>query len=591
MMLSVGGCSETPQHEQRRAAPETLHQFFERVEAERRADQPQAMAAATIGTADEARYLGRLNVPSVEGTKAHLAMAQRHLKELTAIGDSARAPSQQLSRDILAWTLQQQVLGEAFLWHDYPLNQLMAIHNTLPEYLINQHPLRNDRDVDFYLERLAQFPVAFAGTIEVVRHRAEQGVLPPRFAIEKTLRDVNLFIADAPADNPLTRQFAARADHLGTVSAARRANLSEQLAAAVATHVQPAYRDLADFLETLLEAQPHSHGVWALPDGDAYYRWLLRGHTTTDLGPAEIHDLGLAEVARIEADMHAILCAEGYCDGTVGARMDALNNEPRFLFEDSEAGRAAILDAYRLIVEEAASRTVEFFHPGPEVAIEVLRVPEFREASAFGAYYMRPAVDGSRPGRFFANLRNVDEHPRFGLRTLAYHEAIPGHHLQITRQQAADIPEFRRNLSLHAYSEGWALYAEKLALEMGLHEDPFDNLGRLRGELFRAVRLVVDTGMHHHRWTREQGIDYMRRITGMPMSDVEAEIERYLVIPGQACAFKVGMMRIEAMRARAEAALGQAFDIRDFHAVILDQGPMPLAILDRVVDRWIAESR
>jgi uncharacterized protein (DUF885 family) len=571
------------------AAAESFDAFLERVQAERRADQPQAMAATLTGTPEEATYLSRLDIPSVDGTQKALALARRHLHELAAFDASAFDRDQQLSRDILAWTLEQQLMGEPYLWHDYPLNQLMAIHNMLPEYMIHQHPLRNVGDVDFYLARLAQFPAAIAGTIEVVRHRAERGVLPPRFAIEKTLRDLHLFMADAPADNPLAGAFLARIARSGIASGTRLDEIGTMLAAAVDAHVFPAYRALATHLETLLDAQPDNHGVWALPDGDGYYRWLLRGHTTTDLSPEAIHQLGLAEVARIETEMHAILCAAGFCTGGVGARMAALNEDSRFLFENSDQGRTAILEAYRAIVAEAATRAGDWFHPGPEIAIEVLRVPEFREASAFGAYYMRPALDGSRPGRFFVNLRNVDEHPRFGLRTLAYHEAIPGHHLQISRQQTADIPDFRRNLSLHAYSEGWALYAEKLAHEMGLHEDPYDNLGRLQAELFRAVRLVVDTGMHFHRWTREDGIEYMRRVTGMPMSDVEAEIERYLVIPGQACAFKVGMLRIEAMRARAESALGDRFDIRDFHAVIVDRGPMPLAILDRVVDGWIAD--
>ncbi len=587
------GCNETP--ESRSNAPvsvperESLDVFFDRVHTERRADQPQAMAAALVGTAGEAAYLGRLDIASVEATQAAQALASRHLDELTAFDNTTLDRRQRLSRDILAWTLQQQVLGEPFIWHDYPLNQLMAIHSTLPEFLINQHPLRDERDIDFYLQRLSAVSAAFAGTIEVVRHRGDRGVLPPRFAIEKTLRDVRRFVAGAPEENPLVREFTARMATSGVVGEAEMRDRKAAIEAAVADHVYPAYRNLGDFLETLLELQPDNHGVWALPDGDAYYRWLLRGHTTTDLGPEEIHQLGLAEVQRIEVAMHNILCAQRRCLGSVGERMAALNEDPRFVFEDSEAGRQSILDAYRNIVADAAARTDPWFHPGPDVAIEVLRVPEFREASAFGAYYMRPALDGSRPGRFFVNLRNVAEHARFGLRTLAHHESIPGHHLQITRQQAADVPAFRRNLSLHAYSEGWALYAEKLAHEMGLLDDPFDDLGRLQAELFRAVRLVVDTGMHHHRWTRERGIDYMSSVTGMPMTDVEAEIERYLVIPGQACAFKVGMLRMEAMRMRAEDALGQDFDIRDFHAVILDEGPMPLAILDGVVDGWIAE--
>lgn len=568
---------------------ESLHEFFDRVAREQRASSPQAMSAAVLGTPDEARYLGRLDIPSVESTEAGLAMARRHRAELAAFDRASLDASDGLSVDILAWLLDQRIAGAEFLWHDFPVNQLMAIHNLLPGFMTAQHPLRHDRDVDFYLERLAQFPAAFQGTIEVVAHRAERGLLPPRFALEKTIRDSRAFIAAAPSANPLVSELLARADRTGVLSDQRREGLEAELAAAVARHVVPAYQTLIDYLETLLPEASSNDGVWRMPEGEAFYRWVLRDHTTTDLGPGEIHQLGLSEVERIEAEMDEILCGEGYCDGGVGERMAALNAEPRFLFEDSDAGREAILEAYREIVAEIGQGLDGWFHDGPAYPVEVQRVAVYREATSFGAYYMRGLPDGSRPGVFFANLRSVDEHPRFGLRTLAYHEAVPGHHLQISRMQVMEtVPDFRRSVSLHAHAEGWALYAERLAWEMGFLEDPFDNLGRLQAELFRAVRLVVDTGMHHKRWSRERGIDYMHRVTGMPLSDVEAEIERYLVIPGQACSFKIGMMRMQGMRERAEQALGEAFDIRDFHRVILDSGAMPLELLDRVVDAWIA---
>ncbi|NGX16484.1 DUF885 domain-containing protein [Wenzhouxiangella sp. XN24] len=573
------------------AAEETLHAFFARVYDERRAASPQAMAAATAGTEREADYLGRLDIPSVARTKAEFEMARRHRAELAKFQSAELSPQDRLSLEILAWTLDQKLAGEAFLWHDFPVNQLMAIHNMLPSFMTAQHPLRNDRDLDFYLQRLAQFPAAFAGTVEVVAYRAERGVLPPRFAIEKTLRDAEGFIAGPPETNPLVTEILARADRDGVLTPARRATAEAELAEAVSLHVVPAYRHLASYLEELLPTATSNHGVWALPDGEDYYRWVLRGHTTTELGPTELHALGLAEVARIEGEMDAILCSEGYCEGTVGARMAQLNSEERFLFEDSAAGREAVLEAYREIVAEIGDGLAGWFHDGPAADIEVRRVPEYRQATAFGAYYMRPALDGSRPGMFFVNLRAVNEHPRFGLRTLAYHEAIPGHHLQVSRMQAmSDVPEFRRSLGLHAHAEGWALYAERLAWEMGFHADPYDNLGRLQAELFRAVRLVVDTGMHQLRWSREQGIDYMHAVTGMPMSDVVSEIERYLVIPGQACSFKTGMIRMQAMRERAAGTLGEAFDIRDFHRLILDSGAMPLDLLDAVVDDWISQA-
>ena len=585
MLVACHGPSE-PQMEDPSSA---LAAFFERVADERRQLSPQAMAAHLAGQPEEFDYLGRLDIPSVATTQAQFDLARRHRAELAAFDRERLSGQDALSWDIMAWTLDQTLAGEAFLWHDYPVNQLMAIHNLLPGVITDQHPLRNDRDVDFLIDRLHQFPEAFEGALAVVTYRAEQGVVPPRFALEKTARDSRAFVAGNPQDNALVTEVVARAQRLGTISGERMDSLAEALTVAVAQSVVPAYLALAEGLEAMLPLAPHNHGVWALPEGDAYYRHLLRGHTTTDMSPEAIHALGLAEVARIEAEMDAILCEQGYCEGGVGERMAALNAEPRFLFEDSDAGRLAIIAAYQAIVDEMNGGLEGWFHDGPSAEVEVRRVPPYREATAFGAYYMRPAIDGSRPGIFFANLRAVDEHPRFGLRTLAYHEATPGHHLQISRQQSmADVPDFRRSLSLHAHAEGWALYAEYLAWEMGFHQDPFDNLGRLQAELFRAVRLVVDTGMHHYRWTREQGIETMQRITGMPASDVEAEIERYLVIPGQACAFKIGMMRMLAMRERAETALGEHYDIRDFHRVVLDHGAMPLAVLDALVDQWLA---
>ncbi len=586
---SAGAASSAEAQQMARA--ESLHEFFDRVTREQRSLSPQAMSAAMLGSDREAEFLGRLDIPSVEGTRTELAMARRHRRELAGFDRDRVSPQDRLSYDILAWQLDQKIAGEAFVWHDFPVNQLMAIHNLLPGFMTSQHPLRGDADVDFYRQRLAQFPAAFGGTIEVVAHRAELGLLPPRFAIEKTIRDSRAFIEGPAAANPLVTEMLARADRLSVLSEARRHGLEAELVESVERYVVPAYQALIDYLGTLLPEAESSDGVWRMPRGEEYYRWILRGHTTTDLQPDEIHRLGLDEVARIEAEMAEILCAQGYCDGSVGERMAALNAEPRFLFEDSDSGRAAILDAYRAIVAEVEQGLDGWFHEGPAYELEVRRVPVYREATSFGAYYMRGAPDGSRPGVFFANLRSVEEHPRFGLRTLAYHEAIPGHHLQISRMQVMeDVPDFRRSVRLHAHAEGWALYAERLAWEMGFHEDPFDNLGRLQAELFRAVRLVVDTGMHQHRWSREKGIEYMRAITGMPLSDVEAEIERYLVIPGQACSFKVGMMRMQAMRERAERSLGEQFDIRDFHRLILDSGAMPLELLDQRVDAWIADS-
>ncbi len=597
LMLLLAGCSnDTEDKSQEFDVPdadrvdESLHDFFGRVERERAELSPQTMAAAVAGTERERDYLGRLDIPSIERTRSELTMARRHRDELARFDRDSLAGQDALSWDIMAWQLDQRIAGAKFLWHDYPVNQLMAVHNQLPAFMTDQHPLRGDEDVDFYIQRLMQFPEVFRGAIEVVAYRAEQDLYPPRFALEKTARDARALVDGNAVDNPLVERFLARADRAGVLSDDRREGLEEELARVVREYVVPAYEVFADYLEGLIERARSNDGVWRLPDGNDYYRWVLRGHTTTGMTPGEIHRLGLEEVERLETKMHEILCEQGRCDGTVGERMAGLNADERFLFEDSDGGREATLQAYREIAVAAEQALADWFHDGPTAELEVRRVPEYREDTAFRAYYMRPAADGSRPGVFFANLRSVEEHPRFAMPALAHHEAVPGHHLQISRMQAMeDVPSFRRSLGLHAHAEGWALYAEHLAAEMGLLDDPYDNLGRLQAELFRAVRLVVDTGLHYHRWSREKGIEYLLETTGMPESDVVAEIERYLVIPGQACAFKIGMLRMQAMRERAETELGEAFDIRDFHRVILDNGTMPLDLLDEVVDQWIED--
>jgi uncharacterized protein (DUF885 family) len=351
---------------------------------------------------------------------------------------------------------------------------------------------------------------------------------------------------------------------------------------------------LIAYLERQAQRATTDDGVWKLPDGDAYYAWRLRSQTTTDLTPQQVHDTGLAEVARIDAQMHAILMAQGQLrDGeSPGRALARLGAEPRFLMADDDAGREAMLAEYRRMIAEQLERSRAVIGLQPKAPIEVRRVPPFMEANASGAYYVPPALDGSRPGVFFANLRDMRAVPTFGMRTLAIHEGVPGHHFQVAlAQERVGGPTFRKVLFFTAYAEGWALYAEALGKEMGLYaNDPWGDLGRLQSEMFRAVRLVVDTGIHYKRWSRERAIAYMREATGMADVEVVAEIERYIVSPGQACSYKIGMLRIQAARARAEAALGAGFDAeaeKAFHDVVLRDGALPLAVLDEQVDAWI----
>jgi uncharacterized protein (DUF885 family) len=368
-----------------------------------------------------------------------------------------------------------------------------------------------------------------------------------------------------------------------------REELLTRLEQEIENTVYPVYRRLIDFFTHQEGIASTDDGVWKLPDGKAFYAYTLRHHTTTDMTADEIHELGLGEIERIQAEMREILVAEGYPADNLQATMNSLNEQERFLYPDTYEGREQILLDYQAIIDEIDKETKNFFDVRPSVGVKVERVPEFKQAKAPGAYYESPPMDLSEPGTFYVNLRDVKEIPKFGMRTLAYHEAIPGHHFQITIAQGLkDLPIFRRIIPFTAYTEGWALYTERLAAEQGYQEDPYDRLGYLTSEIFRAVRLVVDTGIHARRWARERAIDYMLANTGMPEGEVVAEIERYIVNPGQACGYKVGKLKIVGLRQRAMERLGPDFDLKEFHNVVLTNGAMPLNILEQQVDRWIA---
>jgi len=346
---------------------------------------------------------------------------------------------------------------------------------------------------------------------------------------------------------------------------------------------------LKHFEETRPLANPHD-GVWALPNGAAYYAHRLKIYTTTDQTAEDIHQTGLEEVARIESRMLEILTHLGY-DGnqSVGALMNGLNEDPKFLYPDTPDRKDKVIADYNQMVVDATETITPYFNRMPKAAVEVRAVPEYSEQNAAGGYYMSASLDGSRPGVFYANLYDIKQTPTYSMQTLAFHEAVPGHHLQNALNQENESLSLYRKHGYYtsAYGEGWALYAEQLATEAGLLASDYDELGVLQSELFRAVRLVVDTGLHHKRWTREKAMAFMKQITGMSDTEVQAEIERYIVWPGQACSYKVGMLSILELRERARNALGDRFRIQDFHSLILDHGEPPLFVLEKLVDEWI----
>jgi uncharacterized protein (DUF885 family) len=459
--------------------------------------------------------------------------------------------------------------------------------------MANTHRLLARKDCDYYLMRLEALPKKFDELLQSLKVREEKNILPPRFVVEKVLKEMGDFVAQPVTTNILAQSFKERAGKIKELTDGQRADYQARVETAVTTSVYPAYGRLIDYFQSLLPKTTAEDGVWKLPDGDAFYAYVLRENTTTTLKPDEVHQLGLGEIARIEVEMRALLDANGFAGKSIRESMSELGKDPRFLYPNDDQGRAEALADYTRLISDANERSRQLFLSVPKAKCEVRRVPQFKEATAPGAYYNAGAQDGSRPGIFFANLRDMNEVPKWSMPTLAYHEAVPGHHWQIsTAQELKGVPQFRKVIPFTAYSEGWALYCEWLAKQAGWYDrDPFGDLGRLRDEMFRAVRLVVDTGIHAKRWTREQAIAYMLDKTGMGEKDITAEIERYIVMPGQACAYKIGMLKIQELRKRAQTELGDKFDVREFHDTLLKGGALPLEILDEQVEAYIRQKR
>jgi len=498
----------------------------------------------------------------------------------------------QISVNVMETFLTDIVQGEQFRYHDYPVNQMFGIQSELPNFMMTLHPVISKLEARNYVRRLNRFVVKFDQVLEGLRIREAKGCIPPRFVIRRVLDEMTALIGTPVRENPLYAVFAEKLGQLKNLRAADSQQLLSDAAAALEGTVYPAYQKFIDYFTALEEKATTDDGVWKLPDGDAYYAYCLASNTTTDYTPTQVHEIGLREVARIEAEMCAIFERLGYGSVENPARkLNELGKEERFLYPNTDEGRSACLAEYQRILDEMNAALDPYFAVRPKAGLKVERVPEFREKTSAGAYYQMGAMGGGRPGVFFANLRDMNEVHKFGMKTLSYHEGIPGHHFQISiAQELKGLPLFRRMLPFTAYAEGWALYAEQLAREMGLYrDDPYSELGCLDSELFRAVRLVVDTGIHFKRWTREQAIEYMSAHAAQELESVVSEVERYIVMPGQACAYKIGMIKILDLRQRAQQALGAGFDLREFHTVILKDGSLPLSILDQIVTEYIEQ--
>ncbi|MEL7446130.1 MAG: DUF885 domain-containing protein [Pseudomonadota bacterium] len=560
--------------------------FFEQYDEQQLALSPQGKSYRGIRDEDYARW----DDPSDEAAKREHALMQ-----LTATMLRDRFDLSELSdQDALSYRLFEKLAERsASLWpyreYGYLFDQMRGAQSRVPAFLINIHRVSNIAEAQAYVDRIKGMgPVIDALTAEA-KERAQNGVMPPDWVYPYVISDIENLL-EAGDDNAVLVDFRSKLAGLSQSSGEPDSALGRLGNAATLNwnrFARPAYERLLVEMKRQQAIAPTDDGIWRLPDGDKYYAALLKSYTTTDLTADEIHDIGLREVERIHGEMRAIMEKVGF-EGTLQEFFEFTRNDDRFFYttrEDYLSDAQAKLDAME-------AKLPEYFGRLPKAPMIIKPVEAFREKSAGKAFYQSPAPDGSRPGVYYVNLYNLRDMSRNELEALAYHEGFPGHHLQRALQtEMTDLPPFRRFGGFTAYTEGWGLYTEELPKEMGFYEDPYSDFGRLGMELWRACRLVVDTGLHHKRWSREKAIQYLTDNTPNPEGDIRKAIERYAVYPGQATAYTIGKLKIMELRQRARDTLGDAFDIRDFHDLVLLSGPVPLSILEERVDAWIAAEK
>ncbi len=496
-----------------------------------------------------------------------------------------------LSYQLFTESLQNDIDDYQWRYHSYPVNQMHGRHTMLPAMLINMHQISDVKDAEDYIARLTATPLFFEQLSQQIIIRAEKNILPPKFVFPHVIRDSRNVIGGFPfdlnqqQDNTLYSDFKKKVAALNLDTHTER-TLVENAKTALLNHVGPAYRSLIETLQALESQADGRDGVWKFPDGEAFYSNALMRTTTTELTSQEIHQVGLREVTRIHDEMREVMKSVDF-NGGLTEFFQFMRTDKRFYKADTDAGRAEYLNEATAIIDDMRGKLDSSFLTKPKADIEVKAVEAFREKSAGKAFYQRPAPDGSRPGRYYANLHRMSDMPTYQMEALAFHEGIPGHHMQLAiAQELQGLPKFRRYGSYTAYTEGWGLYSEFIPKEMGFYKDPYSNFGRLAMELWRACRLVVDTGIHSNKWSREKAIEYLADNTPNALGDIEKAIERYIVLPSQATAYKIGMLKILELREKAKLELGEKFDLREYHDVVLRNGPLPLGALEAKVKQW-----
>ena len=534
----------------------------------------------------------KLSIDTLEDGQADHEKTLKRLEMLKKYDSNNLSDVQKITQKIAIFDTENNInTFQNFRFHSYPYNQISGNHLNIVEFMTDTHPIRNYREATDYIKRVKAFDNSMNADLIWLNEQQKLGIFAPKFVFDHVINQLKEIIEYSDENNPLVKVFMRKVNNLD-IDKQKKENLYNELSKVIKSEVNPGYELILNFMETNYKNANEHHGVWSLPNGDAFYASRLRSYTTTDYTAEEIHQIGLSEVERIGKRMEEIFILLGYeIIKSVGQMMNDLNENPDFLYEDTPDRKEIVLADYNQMVKEAENDVKPYFERFPISPVEVRAVPEYSEQTAAGGYYQAPSLDGSRPGVFYANLYDIKQTPTFGMRTLTFHEAVPGHHFQIAlNQENKSLTMYRKmGYRTSAFTEGWALYSEQLAVEAGMTKNLYDELGVLQSEMFRANRLVVDTGLHYKKWTREKAMEYMKKTTGMSDTEVRVEIERYIVWPGQATSYKMGMLKILELRKKAKKALGEKFDIKKFHTVVLDQGIVPLFILEEIIDEWISE--
>ena len=572
-----------------------MYAMFDRAMAESFRRSPELPTYLGIDNGVLAWTKSELSDFSLTALAENKANTAKQIAELRAIDRKQLSGMDAVNYDTVLFTLDVQDEGNRKFEYGgqgagapYVLSQLTGSYQSMPDFLDNQHVLEAKSDADAYMARLEAFGRLMDQEAEVVRHDVGLGVTPPDFVLDKALTQMNAFLAYAPADAPVVKSIVRR-----TAEKKIEGDWAAQAEGLYAEKVRPALQRQADLLKSLRAKATHDAGVWRLPKGDEYYATSLRQYTTSNITPEEVHKLGLELCKSLGAQADALMKKAGYTKGSVGERYRAMYEDPKQHYPNTDAGKEQLLAHLNEQVKIISAKLPKYFGQLPKAPLDIRRVPPAIEAGAPGGYYNSPSLDGKRPGIYWINLRDTAENPSWTLPTLTYHEGIPGHHLQLAlNNEAGDLPLIRKVIGFSGYSEGWALYAEQLAVEMGMYDnDVLGHIGMIHDAMFRAVRLVVDSGMHSKKWSREQALKFFIDTIGDNEASAITEVERYCVWPGQASSYMVGKITWLNARERARKALGRKFDIRKFHDAGLLAGGTPLTVLDHVIDDYIAAAK